>query len=116
MCCLHKCYCYYLKKHIKEEEALLSKLYTTDREVKAREEKLLKFKMAQEKDIIDVADFELLYGYGVEWQKKKRALLKKPLPIFGQSKRDGSLVGKKVVRSKKVLYIKKDIELWLSKL
>ena len=70
--------------------------------------------MEKEKDIIDTVDFTLLYNFGDEQQKNKRALSIKPLPIHGQSKKDGSMVGKKGVRSKKVLYLKKDNELWLS--
>lgn len=67
-----------------------------------RQEKLLALKMAKEKDIIDVKDFELLYGYSKEAQKGFRSRANNPLPSI--PKPFGS----------KIQYRKIDVEDWLS--
>ena len=71
--------------------------------------------MTKEKDVIDVEDFRVIHGYGDEWQKKKRALSVNPLPVYGQSKKDGSMVGKKAVRGKSIRYDKKEAQKWMDK-
>ena len=66
-----------------------------------RQEKLLALKMAKEKDIIDVKEFELIYGYSESSQKSFRSRLNDPL-----------LHIQKGFRSK-IMYKKSVVEEWL---
>lgn len=68
---------------------------------KIKEKKLLEIQTAKEKDIINVKEFELLYGYGKESQKGYRSRLHNQLPYI--QKTHGSMI----------LYSKVDIENWL---
>ncbi len=67
----------------------------------ARQEKLLALKMAKEKEIIDVKEFELIYGYSKSAQKSFRSRLNDPL-----------LYIQKGFRSK-IMYKKSVVEEWL---
>ena len=66
----------------------------------AQQEKILALKMANLKKIIDVKEFELIYGLSAEAQKGFRGRLNDPIPYI-----------QKKFRSK-VQYIKCDVEEW----
>jgi hypothetical protein len=77
------------------------------------EEDLIKLKMALEKDVIDEYEFELIHSYGKDWQRRHRNRQRNPLPVRNLSKIDGSNVGKKNVRSKKIFYNRLEVAQWV---
>lgn len=89
-----------LRLHKEEEAEFFKRQYSTNEDEKLRADKLLKLKMAKEKDIIDVEDFELLFGLSKETQKQYRSRIKNPIPTISGGK------------GKKVLYDKKAVEKW----
>lgn len=67
----------------------------------AHKEKLLALELANLKEIIDVKEFELIYGFSKETQKGYRSRLNNPIPFI--QKKDKS----------KIMYKKSEVIKWL---
>jgi hypothetical protein len=80
--------------------SMLNNVISLNKLLEKPNKKLLEIDQIRQKEFITAKEFEILYGYSVQWQTQKRSNIHYPLPIVSE-------------KNKKILYNAIEVKKWL---